>query len=220
MPKPVKTRRYDSTARRAASTQRRARILATAREVFVARGYVGTTMAAIAEESGVAVDTVYELVGRKPDLFRLLIETAISGQDEAVPADERDYVQRIQAEPTAAGALAVYARALPPIHARLAPLVAVLQGAGSAEPDLARLWHDISERRAANMRRLATQLDATGELAVPVDDAADVIWATNSAELYLLLVGQRGWTPRKYSEWLEETWRRLLLRYDGSSVSP
>ena len=169
-------------------------------------------MAAIAEESGVAVDTVYELVGRKPDLFRLLIETAISGQDEAVPADERDYVQRIQAEPTAAGALAVYARALPPIHARLAPLVAVLQGAGSAEPDLARLWHDISERRAANMRRLATQLDATGELAVPVDDAADVIWATNSAELYLLLVGQRGWTPRKYSEWLEETWRRLLLR--------
>ena len=70
------------------------------------------------------------------------------------------------------------------------------------------------------MRRLATQLDATGELAVPVDYAADVIWATNSAELYLLLVGQRGWTPRKYSEWLEEWWRRLLLRYDGSSVSP
>jgi AcrR family transcriptional regulator len=220
VPRPVKTRSYDSSARRAASAQRRGRILAAAREVFLARGYAGTTMAAIAEQAGVAVDTVYELVGRKPDLFRLLIETAISGQDEAVPADERDYVQRIQAEPTAAGALGVYARALPLIHARLAPLVAVLQGAGSAEPDLARLWHEISERRAANMRRLALQLDATGQLAVPVDEAADVIWATNSAELYLLLVSQRGWTPDRYSEWLEETWRRLLLRYDGGRASP
>jgi AcrR family transcriptional regulator len=50
--------------------------------LFLERGYVRTTMTAIAEEAGVALDTVYELVGRKPDLFRLLIETAISGGDE------------------------------------------------------------------------------------------------------------------------------------------
>ena len=195
MARTVKTRAYDGSSRRTASQERRSGILSASREVFVEQGYVGTTMAAIAKRSGVAVDTVYELVGRKPALFRLLIETAISGEDQAVPADEREYVQRMQAEPTAKGALAIYAKALPLIHARLAPLVAVLQAAASAESELAELWHEISERRATNMRRFAAQLESTGELAVSADRAADVIWATNSPELYLLLVGQRGWTP-------------------------
>ena len=211
MARTVKTRAYDSSARRSASERRRGRILSAARDTFLQRGYVGTTMASIADQSEVSIDTVYELVGRKPELFRLLIETAISGQDQAVPAEERDYVQQMRAEPTAQGKLSIYAAALPRLHARLAPLVAVLQAAASAEPQLADLWHEISERRAANMGRLAAELAATGGLAVPADHAADVIWATNSPELYLLLVRQRGWTPEQYGAWLGEAWQRLLL---------
>jgi AcrR family transcriptional regulator len=207
----VKSRTYDSSARRAASAERRSRVLSTAKELFVERGYIATTMSAIGQRSGVSVDTIYELVGRKPDLFRLLIEAAISGQDRAVPADERDYVQRIQAEPTAVGALTVYAQALPALQARLAPLVAVLQTAASADPELAGLWQEIADRRAGNMGRLAAQLASTGELAVSADTAADVIWATNSPEMYILLVHQRGWTPEAYGQWLLDTWLRLLL---------
>ena len=215
----VKTRGYDNSRRRSASEQRRARVLTTARAMFVERGYLGTTMAAVAERADVAVDTVYELVGRKPALFRLLIETAISGQDDAVPAEEREYVRRIHAEPTANGKLSLYAHVLPALHARLAPLVTVLQAAASAEPQLADLWHEITERRAANMRRLAAELAETGDLAVPVEEAADVIWATNSAELYLLLVQQRGWTPQHYADWLADAWQRLLL-HPTSTESP
>ena len=211
MPPTVKGRPYDNSARSAASQARRSAVLAAARSLFLGRGYVRTTMSAVAKESDVAVDTVYELVGRKPDLFRLLIETAISGQGQAVPADERDYVQRIQAEPSAAGKLRIYAQALPAIHARLAPLVTALQAAASAEPELGDLWRDIAERRATNMHRLAAELHAAGGLAVPVDEAADIIWATNSPEVYTLLVIQRGWTPERYGTWLSETWERLLL---------
>ncbi len=212
---PVKTRGYDGSARRAASAQRRARILAAARELFLAHGYAGTTMPAVARESGVAVDTVYELVGRKPELFRLLVETAISGQDAAVPAEERDYVRAIHAEPTAEGKLALYAGTLPSIHARLAPLVAVLTGAAGAEPGLAELWREIGERRHANMGRLAEELVATGRLRTTPEHAADVIWATNSPELYLLLVAQRGWTASTYVTWLTETWVGQLLTPPG-----
>jgi AcrR family transcriptional regulator len=186
-------------------------VLAAARSLFLDRGYVRTTMTAVAQEAGVAVDTVYELVGRKPDLFRLLMETAISGQDQAVPADERDYVQRIQAEPSAAGKLRTYAQALPAIHARLAPLVTVLQSAASAEPELGDLWRAIAERRATNMHRLAAELHDAGGLAISVDQAADIIWATNSPEVYTLLVLQRGWTPERYAQWLADSWERLLL---------
>ncbi len=168
-------------------------------------------MPAVARASGVAVDTVYELVGRKPELFRLLVETAISGQDSAVPAEERDYVRAIHAEPTAEGKLALYARSLPSIHARLAPLVAVLTGAAGAEPSLGELWREIGERRFANMGRLADELAATGRLRTTPRRAADVIWASNSAEVYLLLVEQRGWSADDYAAWLTETWTGQLL---------
>lgn len=212
MPDKVKRRSYDNSARASASQARRDRVLAAARRLFLERGYVRTTMAAIAESAQVSVDTVYELVGGKPDLFRLLIETSISGTDRAVPAEERTYVQQIHAEPTAAGKLRVYADALPSLHGRLAPLVEVLQAAASAEPGLRDLWHSIGDRRHQNMHRFAAELDATGDLVVPVEEAADILWATNSAEFYLLLAKQRGWSAQAYSKWLGRTWQQLLLR--------
>ncbi len=59
----------------------------------------GTTVAAIARRAGVAPDTVYASVGTKPALFELLIESALSGRDEAVPGARRDYVEAMRRTP-------------------------------------------------------------------------------------------------------------------------
>ena len=37
-----------------------------------------------------------------------------------------------------------------------------------------------------------------------VDEAADVIWATNSSEFYVLLTVERGWPADGYERWLAE----------------
>jgi AcrR family transcriptional regulator len=210
MTSPVK-RRYDATRRRQAAARTRAAILDAARELFTERGYTATPMTAIAERAGVALDTVYASVGRKPELARLLIETAISGTDQAVPAEQRDYVKAIQAAPDAETKIAIYAAAITAIAPRMAALLAIVQQAGPAEPELAALWHEITERRAANMRRFVADLATVTALRIDPGQAADVIWATNAAELYQLLVGQRGWTPQRYQQFLSDTWRRLLL---------
>ena len=60
---------------------------------MVERNYRGTTIAEIARRADVHVDTVYELVGRKPVVLRELIEQAISGTDRAVVAEDRAYVK-------------------------------------------------------------------------------------------------------------------------------
>jgi AcrR family transcriptional regulator len=168
-------------------------------------------MAAIAARADVALDTIYASVGRKPELARLLIETAISGTAQAIPADERDYVQAIRAAPDAEAKIEIYASAMRIIAGRLAPLLVIIQQAAGAEPELTSLWREISERRAANMRRFASDLAAAGALRVDLDDAADIVWATNAPELYQLLVGHRGWSPDRYERFLADTWRRLLL---------
>jgi AcrR family transcriptional regulator len=210
MQPPVK-RRYDASKRREAAARTRQAILDTALQLFAARGYAATPMTAIAEQAGVALDTVYASVGRKPELARLLIETAISGTSQAVPAEERDYVRAIRAAPDAGAKIARYASAMRMIAGRLAPVLGILQQAAAGEPELAVLWREIAERRAANMRRFAADLAAVATLRVDIDEAADIIWATNAPELYQLLVGQRGWSPERYEHFLADAWHRLLL---------
>ena len=210
MSAPVK-RRYDATRRRQAAARTRAAILDAARELFTERGYTATAMTAIAERAGVALDTVYAAAGRKPDLARLLIETAISGTDHAVPAEQRDYVKAVQAAPDAGTKIAIYAAAVTAIAPRLALVYSIIQQAAPAEPGLAALWAEIAERRAANMRRFVANLATVSPLRLDPGDAADIVWATNATETYQLLVGQRGWTPQRYERFLADAWRRLLL---------
>jgi len=210
MPTPVK-RRYDATRRRQAAARTRAAILDAARDLFTERGYTATPMTAIADRAGVALDTVYASAGRKPDLARLLIETAISGTDQAIPAEQRDYVKAIQAAADADTKIAIYAAAVTAIAPRLALVHSIIAQAAPAEPELAALWAEIAERRAANMRRFVADLATVTPLRLDHSQAADIIWATNAAEMYQLLVGQRGWTPQRYQLFLTDTWRRLLL---------
>lgn len=213
VPEQVKPRRYDSSRRKEAAAQTRSLILAAARELFVRHGYGTTTVAAIAERAGVAQDTVYAAVGTKPAIFRLLIESALSGRDEPVPGAQREYAQQMRAADDVRSKLAIYAAAVTVIQGRLAPLFVALRAAASANPELAQLGHEISERRARNMRDLADDLALTGELRADLgrDEVADVIWSMNASEYYALLVLERGWTPERFQRWLLDAWTRLLL---------
>ena len=120
-------------------------------------------------------------------------------------------MQAIRAASDAETKIAIYALAMRGIARRLAPVLSIIEQAAPAEPELAALWRQISERRAANMRRFVADLAAVAELRVEPDDAADIVWATNAPELYQLLVSQRGWSPERYERFLADSWCRLLL---------
>src|SRR5581483_185905 len=213
MTRTTRKRAYDSSSRKEGGRLTRNAILDAARRLFLEKGYAAATMPAIAHAAGVALDTVYATAGKKPALFRLLIETAISGEGTTLPVEERDYVRAIRAETNAAEKLRIYAKALRSIQQRLAPLFRVLQGAAPLDPELAALWKGISERRAKNMRLFAADLDATGRVRphLSVAKVADIVWSMNSSEFYLLMVEDRGWSPKEFEYWLLDAWIRLLL---------
>jgi AcrR family transcriptional regulator len=213
MARQVKKRTYDNSTRLEQSNETRQAIFDAARFELLERGYRASTVANIARRAGVHVDTVYALVGRKPVLLRELIEHAISGTNEPIPAERRDYVAAIRAEPDPRGKLAIYARATREVQARLAPLLVALRDASTTEPEARAVWEEISERRATNMRELVKELKSVGGIraGLSIAEAADTIWVTNSAEVYVLLTAERGWTPDRYERWLLDTWSRLLL---------
>ena len=213
MSEPVKPRTYRSSLREEQARRTRQAILEAARLLFSEKGFAATTIAQIAAKAGVAVDTVYAAVGPKPALMRLLLETAISGTDKAVPAEQRHYVQQVRAAPTAEQKIRIYASAVVEVNARLAPLHLVLRDAAGQAPELAQIREEIVTRRARNMRLFAQDLADTGDLraGLDVEEVADVVWSMNSAEYYSLLVHERGWTPERFARWLASAWIRLFL---------
>lgn len=206
-------RRYDATSRQAAARDRRRVILDVARELFLTQGYADTSVTALARAAGVAVDTVYSLGGSKPQIFRILLEAAISGTGEEVPVLDRPYVQRMRLEPDAGRKLAIYVEEIAQMQARLGPLYRVLREAQRDDPSLGQVWHELQLRRARNMPLLVEELARTGALRSDLDiqDAATDIWSLNSTEVYCLFIEHRSWTVSRYEVWLRSRLERLLF---------
>ena len=217
MPRQVKNRAYDASRRRAQAEDRKQRVLAAASDLFVEAGYAGTSMTEVARRAGVALDTVYALVGRKPELLLavhdlLLGEGAVDEHGDPVPAVQRAYVRRMRATEGAAAKLAVYAESLARVLPRTAPLLDALREAGATDARCREVWQHVEDRRAANMRLLVADLRSTGELRDDVGDdlAADLVWSMNAAS-YFLALRRRGLSPEDYAALVREVWTRTLL---------
>ena len=217
LPRQVKStptrRRYDATRRQAAALETRRAIATAARELFLERGYTATTMAAIASAARVSHETVYATLGPKPAVFRHLIETALSGADEPIPPLEREYARQVLSEQDPGRVIDIYARAMRLTQERLASLFDVLNHAATTAPELAAYLKELIERRALYTRMIADHLAEIGSLRedVPVQTAADVLFALNSSEFFLLLARDRDWPPDHFERWLADAWKRLLL---------
>jgi AcrR family transcriptional regulator len=209
----VKKRRYDASRRRAAAERTRAAVLRAARELFTTRGYAGTQVADIARAAGVSVDTLYETVGRKPQLLLAVLDMELAGTDAPVEAEQRDYVQQIRAAPTAAAKISTYTAALARLLPRTVPLLDSLKTAGETDHACREAYQAVQERRAANMRLFAANLRSTGELRDGLDDdtIASLVWSMNAPEYYLLITS-RGRTPEQYAAMVRDVWTRTLLR--------
>ena len=182
MTAPVK-RRYDATRRQEQARENQRRIIDAATTLFAARGYAGTSLTEIAAAAGVAVQTVYAAFGTKVNLLARAIDVSLAGDDAPVPMAEREPVRQVMAEPDPYRAVQMYAALTAAISARAHGIV------------------------------LAAKARAAGCLAddVTEDDIRDALWVFNSAQLYGLLLHDRGWTPERYQAWLTRAWTRLLL---------
>jgi hypothetical protein len=119
----------------------------------------------------------------------------------------------VRAATSARGKITAYVTGLTGLQSRLAPVFLALRDAGGTDPDSAALWQEIAQRRARNMELFAADLRSTGELRTDLTDreVADIVWSMNSAEYWVLLVGERGWSPEQFGAYLIDAWTRLLL---------
>lgn len=203
----------DFPRRRARARATRERVLAAARELFVERGYVGTTIDAIAERADVSPETVYSAFGSKRALLAELVDVTIAGGVDAPAVFDQGWVRELREEPDARRRLAILARNGRSILDRRADVDEVVRGAASAEPEIAALRDRGKAERFAGQRELLNiVVGAVGPRpGLDLGDAADILYAIGSPEMYRLLVVDRGWTADRFEAWYADTLERLLF---------
>jgi AcrR family transcriptional regulator len=199
-----RTKNRVSKAEQSRATRRR--ITAAATTLFVRDGFLTTTMAAIAAEAGVAVQTLYLSFGNKTAILHAAFDEAIVGDDDPVPVMERAWWRDLMTSTDAGAALSIFVDNSCAIIARAGALYGVILGA-AADPEVAELLaNNKRERRAgftAAVQTLSTRAGFRPGLSLA--DATAVAYAVQSEETYLLMVGECGWSVEQWHDWVLRT---------------
>ncbi len=209
-----KKRGYDATRRRErAEVERgatRSRVIAAATKLFVANGYTGTTMAAIAREAGVALQSVYSAGRSKADLLHAAVERAVGGDEEEVMVHERPAFTRIAEVADPVEQIRRFVAVVIDIHQRSAGIQRAQIEAGAVDPLVHEWLTDAHHRRLATMV-IGMEMLPADRLRHSVEECVDVMWALASPEVFDLLLRVRGWDWPKIHQWLEQAAIDLLL---------
>jgi AcrR family transcriptional regulator len=207
-----RTRRYDSAGRQEAAQRRRAAIVEAASRLFVREGFAGTTIARIAEDAGVSVETVYKAFGNKIALVRAVRDKALAGEGPVHAERRSDRMQTSENDPRKIirgwGVLTME------VAPRVAPVLLLVREAAASDPELARLQEEMDAARLTRMAHNARTLLDGGHLrkGVTLDAATDVLWTYSSPELYELLVIRRDWSVERYGRFVADSMIAALLR--------
>jgi AcrR family transcriptional regulator len=208
-----KRRRYESPRRDAQAAATRRQILGAAQRLFEANGYAATTMAAVANEAGVSLKTVYLAFDTKSGLVRSLWDTSLRGEPDIAVAQQPWYHEVLD-EPDPTRQLQLNARNSTAVKKRVANLLRVLRDGAPSDPDVDALWQLVNTDFYANQREIVKSLQRKKSLrrGLDVDRATDILWTLMHPDVWHLLVGARCWTPERYEKWLADTTCAQLLK--------
>lgn len=195
----------------AASTQRA--IVDAATRLFLAEGYTATSIARIAREAGVAVQTIYNSIGAKRDVLSRVLDFAAAGAEAPtpVPTFMRERAERAgDPREIISELVAFWTQAL----ARTAPVFRVIRQAAAVDPEVAELERRRSAGRLRNYGHAAGMLRDRGALrdGLSVEGAAAIIHALGHPDEFAFLVLDEGWTVERWADWVRGGLEAALLR--------
>jgi TetR/AcrR family transcriptional regulator, regulator of autoinduction and epiphytic fitness len=185
----------------------RERIAQAARALFRERGYVATTIEAIAGSAGVAVPTVYSAFGSKKALLeeirRLWIEQAEVRQLHGEALKEPDIRRRLEL------VARLHRQQMEGGH----DVIKIYQEAARAEATIGKLWTAILQSRAREVSKVIQSMAAGLKPSLNVRTATDIYMALARPEIYEELVLERGWTLDDFQMWYAGCLRQQLLAH-------
>jgi AcrR family transcriptional regulator len=193
--------------REVAAAETRREILRTARRLFAERGFANASVQQIAEESGVAVQTIYSSVGSKTALLLALNDLIDEEADVAGLAAE------LMSETSPPQLIAKAVHLTRQLNERCGDLIRVLLSAEPAEPEAAAAVADGMRRHSHGANGLARRLAALGALPAGTtpERAAAMFSMMTSPASWRQLTQDARWTFDEAEAWLAASLAQLLL---------
>lgn len=206
-------RKYDSSRRKAQAFETQAQILRAAEDLFVDRGYLGTSIESIAQKAGVAPETIYSIFGNKRRILSRLVDVSVVGDGEPIPLLVRSQIREVEFEKDQKRQIQMFAKRIQIIMSRVASLFEVMRNAAKTEPEINDMMKKYLDGRFQGMGYFIDCVMANGPLRNSLSKltAVETTWSLTSAEVYNLFIVDRGWSGEEYENWLAETLTRLLL---------
>lgn len=199
-----RTKSRTSKAEQARLTRRR--ITAAATELFLRDGFLTTTMAAVAAEAGVAVQTLYLAFGNKTAILSAAFDVAVVGDDEPVPVMERTWLRAALDDPDGVAGLTAFVTGGAAVIERAAPLYGVIRAA-AADPEVAQILAQNKKERYEGYARIIEAAAAKPGFTTQLTqaEATGVLYALLSEETYGLLVEEHDWPCLEWRDWVLRT---------------
>lgn len=188
-------RTYSSRVRAVAAGQTQTAILRAAEELFVERGYTRTTVAAIAERAGVALNTVYTSVGGKPALVDAL---AREGTDDE---EIQTALTMLLASTDGGEILRLTAESTGEITRRHARVLNFLRDNATAEPAVAAAADHSVERYRERLALVANHLASLPEVQLDPVRTEQILWFYFGQDAWRT-IRSFGWTWAEGADWL------------------
>lgn len=200
-------RDYRSTVRERHAQDTRQTILDAAAELFAERGYARTSIAAVAEAAGVAVNTVYTSVGGKPALVTALTE---DGAQDELAVDAAHAVTKLT---DAREVLRLVAERTGAVQQRRQRIIAIVMDNRTADKDVAAAAELAISATRARLDVAANRLVELGGLRAGLDQArvAQILWFYFGFESWRTM-WSFGWSLDEASAWLAGQAESALCR--------
>jgi len=207
-------RPYDARRRRERAAEERSatrrRVVDAARELFLSRGYVATTMADIASEAGVALQSVYTAGQSKADLLHLVTDLAVAGDDQEMMLVDRPEFEAVGQEPDPERQVQMLAGLIAATLQRLAPVWIAYREAAAVDPKAAANLVAAHRRRRETFGQMLRMVPEH-HLRRPYEESADTMWSIGSIDVYLLQRAALEWDATEHAHWLSDTLVNQLL---------
>ena len=202
-------RQYDSSSRQKQAHRNQKAVLDAAERRFLADGFGATTIAAVASEAGVSVETIYKRFGNKASLVAAIHQRGLAGRGP-VPAPERsDQMQTREADPRQI--IRNWGRLTTEVAPLVCPILLLIRSAAATDPDMARLLTKTDHQRLQRMTHNAHSLKGHLRPGITQSAAAEVLWTYSSPDLYDLLIARRHWPLPRYGRFIADSMIAALL---------
>lgn len=210
-------RQYRSPARTAAAEETRARIRQAAVELFVERGFQGTTLKDVADRAGVGERTLYDSFDNKLGLLRHTIAILTMGDESPVRAADRPEAVATRELDDPHEALAAHLKGATDLMNRAGDLILMGDSVPGVDPGLERTVTRGHQAAYELNLKLAQRFHERRELrpGMSAADAADIMYTLSSPGVFRTMRRMRRWSQRRYQDWVIATATQQLLA-DGT----